>query len=81
MEPWQLGIFLAVALICGFAGDRIGKYKGRGYGFPLGFLLGVIGLVILACLPRTEDAKVEARTRQMRIEREAAARLDADGQR
>ena len=74
MTPVQLVIALIVAGLCGYAADQIGKYKGRGWGFPVGFLLGVIGVVIIACVPRTDDAKVEAARKQYEIQAEAARR-------
>ena len=74
MTPAQLVIALIVAGLCGYAADQIGKYKGRGWGFPVGFFLGVIGVVIIACVPRTDDAKVEAARKQYEIQAEAARR-------
>lgn len=74
MSPGALVAILVVAFACAFGADRIGKYKGYGWGFPMGFLLGVIGVVIMACLPRTEEAKVAAAQKQYEIQAEAARR-------
>ena len=74
MSPGELVLILVVALACAFGADRIGKYKGYGWGFPMGLLLGVIGVIIMACLPRTEEAKVAAAQKQYEIQAEAARR-------
>ena len=77
MAPWQAQILivLVVAGALGFAGWAIGKDKGRPVaGLWLGFLLGLIGLIILACLPRTREAKIAQAQRQYQIQAEAARR-------
>jgi hypothetical protein len=57
------------------AGYFVGKYKGQpGAGIGLTIILGLLGLIILACLPRTRAAKVAAAQRQYEIQAEAARR-------
>jgi hypothetical protein len=57
------------------AGIFLGRYKGReGAGIALTVLLGLLGLLILACLPRTDAAKIEEAQRQYEIQAEAARR-------
>jgi len=86
MTPGVAIIGLAVALVCAFAGQAIGRWKGYpGAGFAIGLLLGVFGLVILALMPETEavkaarmqgqyEAQVAAAQRQYEIQAEAARR-------
>lgn len=75
MEPWQVLIWLVLATAFGFAGWGIGKSKGRpGLGWWLGFLLGIIGVIIIACLPKTRAAEVAAAQRQYEIQAEAASK-------
>lgn len=71
----QVLIVLAVASGLGLAGWAIGKDKGRPVaGWWLGFLLGLIGLIIVALLPRTREAKIADAQRQYQIQAEAARR-------
>lgn len=51
-------LYLLILCILGFIGHSIGSSKGRGTsGFWLGFFLGIIGWIIVACLPRKTDNK------------------------
>lgn len=76
MEPWQVLVVLVIALGCAFGAQAIGKSKGRAkLGWWLGFGLGIIGVIVIACMRPTEAAEVQARARQMRVD-EAAARLN-----
>ena len=70
------GLDLAgVATGLGFAGWGIGKSKGRAAaGWWLGFLLGIIGVIIVACMSATEEHKVQEAQRQYAIQAEAARR-------
>ncbi len=43
-------IVLIVWLICGFICEYMGKNKGQKGCFWYGFLLGIIGIIIVACL-------------------------------
>jgi hypothetical protein len=58
MTPGSLGILIVAALICGLIAQTIGRSKGRpGAGFALGFLLGIIGIGIIALCSKTEKRK------------------------
>ena len=58
MSSVQLLVWLVVAVGFGFAGWGIGKGKGRPtLGAWLGFLLGLIGIIIIACIPKTQAMK------------------------
>lgn len=55
------------------AGYYLGKYKGQVQaGLVLTIILGLLGLVILAFIPRSREAKVAAAQRQYEIQAEAA---------
>jgi hypothetical protein len=59
MTADQIGFFVGEALVMGVIGLSIGRYKGRPtLGFWLGFLIGLIGVIIIACIPRTQAAKM-----------------------
>jgi hypothetical protein len=61
MTADQVGFFVGEALVMGVIGLSIGRYKGRPtLGFCLGFLIGLIGVIIIACIPRTQAAKMAA---------------------
>ena len=66
MEPAQLiGVLIGWALIV-TAGYHVGKYKGReAAGLTLTILLGLIGLLILACLPKTQAVKAAEAQQQL----------------
>jgi hypothetical protein len=53
------GILLLAAL-CGGIGCAINQAKNRsgGEGFALGFLLGLIGIIIVLCLPKLSSAEM-----------------------
>jgi hypothetical protein len=73
MSPWQLLIWLVVAVGFGFAGWGIGKGKGRpALGGWLGFLLGLIGIIIIACVPKTQAEKLAEAQRQYQLQAQAA---------
>jgi uncharacterized membrane protein YeaQ/YmgE (transglycosylase-associated protein family) len=52
---------IIVGIICAFIGGNISASKGRsqGEGFALGLILGIIGLIIVAVLPKNEEALEE----------------------
>lgn len=59
-------VVLAIWTLCGFGGKKIFENKGRDpiVGFLIGFFLGLIGLLICACLPSKKD-QVAARMSQV----------------
>jgi hypothetical protein len=66
MEPAQVLVALIGWALIVTAGYHVGKYKGRETaGLILTILLGLIGLVILACLPKTEAVKAAEAQRQL----------------
>lgn len=56
-----MGFFLLcwiiAAVICGIVSEEIGVYKRRSFwgSFSWGFFLGLIGIIIVAVLPRGDD--------------------------
>jgi hypothetical protein len=54
---------IVVGAICAFIGGSLNSSKGRSYGegFALGLLLGIIGLIIVAVLPKNENALEESK--------------------
>lgn len=68
-------LFVIWALSIG-AAAIIGSYKGRtGTGVLLGALLGVIGVIVIACLPATYEIKVEREARRQQIQEAARRQL------
>jgi hypothetical protein len=68
-------VFVIVLAACAFAGYSIGKPKGyAGGGLALGLLLGIIGVIIIACVPTSREAKVREAQRSIEIQAEAARR-------
>ena len=58
MEPAQVFVALIGWALIVTAGYHVGKSKGRETaGLTLTILLGLVGLLILACLPKTEAVK------------------------
>ncbi len=58
MSLWQVGIWLVMAVIFGLIGQAVGKGKGQASaGWWLGFLLGIIGVIIIACLRPDREAQ------------------------
>lgn len=89
MSPWQVGVVLIGALIAGGIGALIGRIRGRGKaGFWFGFFLSVLGIVIIAIVvavpsedhkKATEEARIQQAADRLRIEKEAARRVAAEG--
>lgn len=68
-------IVIVVWLICAGVGAAIGESKGRIVaGALLGLVFGVIGLVIIACLPLTLEKRIENAQDEEYIVREAQRR-------
>jgi hypothetical protein len=66
MEPAQLLVALIGWALIVTAGYHVGKSKGRQTaGLTLTILLGLIGLLILACLPKTQAVKAAEAQRQL----------------
>jgi hypothetical protein len=60
-------IFIIIWVACAFIGGCIGQVRGRwGLGVVLGAVLGLIGVIIIAVVPRNYDAlaRREFRLRQ-----------------
>jgi hypothetical protein len=56
-------------------GAFVGDYKGRTWtGVLLGFFLGWIGVIITACLPPTQEKRVQRMQRDMHLQDEAKRR-------
>jgi hypothetical protein len=66
MESAQVLVALIGWALIVTAGYHVGKYKGRETaGLILTILLGLVGLVILACLPKTQAVKAAEAQRQL----------------
>jgi hypothetical protein len=73
MTADQLGYLFGVAICFGLIGFAIGRYKGRpALGFWLGFLIGLIGLIVIACVPRSQAKKMADAQRQYELQARAA---------
>ena len=69
MSSWVLLEWLVIAVGFGFAGWGIGKGKGRPtLGWWLGFLFGLLGIIVIACVPKTRAAKLAAAQRQYQLQ-------------
>jgi hypothetical protein len=66
-------IFLIIWAAIVVAGYHLGKYKGHvAAGIVLTLFLGLLGLLIVALIPRSDAAKIAAAQRDMAIQHEAA---------
>ena len=66
---------LGIAFTCGLIGGSIGKRKGREWAeILLGIFLSVIGIVIIASMPPTDEARIADAQKQFEIQAEAARR-------
>ena len=85
MSPWQVLVLLVFGTITGLIGWAIGRRAGSGSaGWWLGFLLSLLGVVIIAAIVLTspkarEEARVRRETERLRRQQEAQRRLDAEG--
>lgn len=73
MNPLEVAVVLLVWVLAAmFAGDAIGRRKGRRTaGFLLGLLLGWIGVAIIALTPPTRDMLIRRERERQQIQREA----------
>jgi hypothetical protein len=72
MPPAQLFVALIGWALIAVAGYHVGKSKGReNAGLALTLLLGLIGLAILACLPKTEAIKQAEAQRRYQLQARA----------
>jgi hypothetical protein len=72
-------LFIVVWALAISAGALIGDRKGRfGEGIAWTALLGLIGLVIIALRPPTEEIQIRQAQDRMRIEEAARAALDRE---
>jgi|HubBroStandDraft_6_1064221.scaffolds.fasta_scaffold158281_2 hypothetical protein len=84
MSPWQLFVILVAGTITGLIGWAIGRRAGSGSaGWWLGFLLSLLGLVLITGIVLTspaarEEARVRKETERLRRQQEAQRRLDAE---
>lgn len=66
MEPAQVFVALIGWALIATAGYHVGKSKGRATaGLTLTILLGLVGLLIVACLPKTQAVKAAEAQRQL----------------
>jgi hypothetical protein len=67
-------LIIAIYLLTGaFAAEVLARRKGRtGAGFPIGLLLGWIGVAVIAFIPPTHDMQVQRERERQQIQREAA---------
>jgi hypothetical protein len=80
MNSGTLIFALIYSALLGFAGYRIGVGRGRPVlGAVLGFALGLIGLLIFICIPRTPEAKAARARAQSAVTETPAAEPAAPG--
>jgi hypothetical protein len=76
MTPAQALVALISALVFALIGYRLGVWKGRpSLGGLLGMFLGLIGVVIILCVPKTHEARIKKETRRLAAEQEARRRM------
>jgi len=65
------GLVVSLCILTALVGLAIGNRKGRAaQGFVLGLLLSVIGILIVAFLPPTEEMKIRRAEEKMRFQRQ-----------
>jgi len=65
LTPYDVLLVLPFWAAIAWAGYRIGAYKGSPKtGLALGVLLGAVGVIIIACFPSTDEAKIERMRKQ-----------------
>ena len=65
----MVGLVVSSCILTGLIGLGIGNRKGRVLqGFLLGLLLSVIGILVIAFLPATEEMKIRRAQEKMRFQ-------------
>jgi hypothetical protein len=68
--------FIIVWAVATIIATGIGGRKGRGgTGFLLGFLLGFIGVIIIACMKPTQEEQIRRAQEQMSVQYAAQQRM------
>jgi uncharacterized transporter YbjL len=71
------GLIVSLCLLTALVGLAIGNRKGRAFqGFVLGLLLSVIGVLIVAFLPPTEEMKIRRAEEKARFQRQRQRRVE-----
>ena len=72
-------LIVIIAAVCAVIGLAIGSSRGHPvWGFFLGLVLSVIGIVIIACTKPSPEYLAQREAARMRAQRDAAAILDAE---
>lgn len=80
MTPAGVLVWIIAALVFGAIGSAVGKPKGRGsQGFWFGLILGIVGVIIVACMRPDREALIRREQESLRIQQEAAARMNGGG--
>lgn len=76
MNPPQV---FTILVICALIGVPLGRWKNAWWrGFLAGLLLGPLGLLIMLLIPVSEETQVQREQQRMKIQQEAAARMESD---
>jgi uncharacterized membrane protein YfcA len=76
MTPAQALVVLIFTVVFALIGYRVGVWKGRpSLGALLGMFLGLIGVVIMLCVPKTQEARIKKETQRLAAEQEVHRRM------